>query len=373
MHENRKKSRLEWFSFAGNLFFLLPNLLFLIRGFNSRYWADDYCFSGILREHGFFGGLGFFYSSVSNRFSAFIFSAISEGFGSRAIQIVSIFGLLLIFCMTFLLLKRICLINDIKVPNISILFLSQVLFFFSLRLSPNIEQSVYWRSGLSHYYFPLFFILLIFYLFTFSQIKTKKALYCALLFIIAFFAAGFSESYAALQTGALLSALAALFILGAKEKKAKTVLLSAAIAGSLLGMAVMVISPGNQLRLNTLQQAADAWTIVRLSVRFGSQFLLDSIKGFWLPYAISFLIGLLSGACIYKQILLFINHFKKDYRYLPDSSNYLFPDCLHLRPNRLWHAGLPGKSGADACPLRDDLRYYFLWIFPGFHSQGFLH
>src|SRR4030042_2607391 len=182
MHENRKKSRLEWFPFAGNLFFLLPNLLFLIRGFNSRYWADDYCFSGIFREYGFFGGLGFFYSSVSNRFSAFIFSAISELFGSWAIQVVSIFGLLLIFCMTFLLLKRICLINDIKVTNISILFLSQVLFFFSLRLSPNIEQSVYWRSGLSHYFFPLFFILLIFYLFTFFQRKTQKALYCVLLF-----------------------------------------------------------------------------------------------------------------------------------------------------------------------------------------------
>lgn len=52
------------------------------------------------------------------------------------------------------------------------------------------------------------------------------------------------------------------------------------------------------MRLNLLQQTPDVWTLVRLSAVFGYYFLLDSLKGLWLPLGISLAIAFFSGAAI---------------------------------------------------------------------------
>ena len=230
----------------GNLTFFLPNLILLMRGFDSRYWADDYCFSGILKQYGFIKGLEFFYTTVSNRFSSFIFVATLEAFGSRSIQWVSTVSILLIFSATFLLLRSFLHNDHIRLHDGFLLFLSQVIIFFSLYISPNIEQSVYWRSGLSHYFIPLFFLISISQLVLFSGMRMGKSHISVIVFLIAFFAAGLSESYAALQTGALLVAIIVLPIFQTNGCKDKVSSLVAALAGSLGGMAVMVVSPGNK-------------------------------------------------------------------------------------------------------------------------------
>ena len=71
---------------AGSFLFFIPNIFFAIQGFSIRYWADDYCFSGFLREYGFTHGLIEFYSTTSNRFSAFVFTGFRELFGDKAIR-----------------------------------------------------------------------------------------------------------------------------------------------------------------------------------------------------------------------------------------------------------------------------------------------
>ena len=197
---------------SGSIFFLIPNSFFAIQGFSIRYWADDYCFSGFIREYGFTHGLVEFYSTTSNRFSAFIFTGFSELFGENAIRVIPT---LVIFFIGFIMYK---IFDGIlskyyieQSQEISVLF-SQILLFFILYLAPNIHQSVYWRSGLSHYFLPipvlLFLLLIIFF-----PRKTEKENLNKEIFLLftSFFIAGLSESYAALQMG--LFGIALLFVL----------------------------------------------------------------------------------------------------------------------------------------------------------------
>ncbi len=275
---------------SGSIFFLIPNSFFAIQGFSIRYWADDYCFSGFIREYGFTHGLVEFYSTTSNRFSAFIFTGFSELFGENAIRVIPT---LVIFFIGFIMYK---IFDGIlskyyieQSQEISVLF-SQILLFFILYLAPNIHQSVYWRSGLSHYFLPipvlLFLLLIIFF-----PRKTEKENLNKEIFLLftSFFIAGLSESYAALQMG--LFGIALLFVLFMDKsihRKHRSYLIGSTLMGTTAAMGVMIVSPGNTLRLDTLQQASDFFSIVSISAKSAINFIILSIKGLWLPFCIMF-------------------------------------------------------------------------------------
>ncbi len=288
--ENRIKRFYAIILKAGSFIFLIPNVFFTIQGFTTRYWADDYCLSGFIREYGFIHGLIEFYSTISNRFSAFIFSGFSELFGENAIKVIS--PLVIIF-LGFILYRLFnILLSKFHVEQskiISVLF-SQILLFFVLFLAPNIHQSVYWRSGLSHYFLPIPILLYLLLIIFFSKKTEKKDLYNKIfLFFISFFTAGLSESYAALQMGAFgIALLFVLFIDKNIYRKCRLFLIGFALMGTAAAMGVMIVSPGNTLRLDTLQQASDIFSIVSISTTSAINFIILSIRGLWLPFGIMF-------------------------------------------------------------------------------------
>jgi len=288
--ENRVQRLFSVMLIAGSVFFLIPNIFFAIQGFSIRYWADDYCFSGLFREYGFTRGFFEFYSTTSNRFSAYIFTGLSEFFGENAIRVIPtliiiLFGFILYKIFTLLLGKY----HIEHSKKTSILF-SQILLFFVLYLAPNIHQSVYWRSGLSHYFLPIP-ILLYLILIVFSSRKTEekylnKGIF---LFCTSFLAAGLSESYAALQMGSFgIALMFVLFVDKSIRRKYRSYLIGSALLGTAAAMGVMIVSPGNTLRLDTLQQASDLFSIVSISTTSAINFIILSIRGLWLPFGIMF-------------------------------------------------------------------------------------
>ena len=275
---------------AGSIFFLIPNFLFVLQGFSIRYWADDYCFSDFIREYGFIRGLVEFYSTASNRFSAFIFTSFSELFGENAIRVIA--PLIIIF-LGFILYR---IFNELlskyqieQSKKISVLF-SQIFLFFVFYLAPNIHQSVYWRSGLSHYFLPIPILLYLLLVIIFPGKKVKKNPGKKIfLFFTSFFTAGLSESYAALQMGSFgIALLFVLFMDKSNRRKCRSYLIGSALLGTAAAMGVMIISPGNALRLDTLQQASDLFSIVSISSTSAINFIIFSIKGLWLPFGIMF-------------------------------------------------------------------------------------
>jgi hypothetical protein len=275
---------------AGSIFFLIPNIFFAIQGFSIRYWADDYCFSGFIREHGFTHGLIEFYSTTSNRFSAFIFTGFSELFGENAIRVIPTLVIIFLGFILYKIIDGLLSKNHIEQSkNISVLF-SQILLFFILYLAPNIHQSVYWRSGISHYFLPVPVLLFLLLIIFFSGKTEKKNLNKVIfLFFISFFVAGLSESYAALQMGLFgIALLFMLFMDKSIHRKHRSYLIGSILMGTAVAMGVMIVSPGNTLRLDTLQQASDIFSIVSISSKSAINFIILSIRGLWLPFCIMF-------------------------------------------------------------------------------------
>lgn len=288
--ENKNRRLKKTVLIVGAVFFMIPNILFAVQGFSVRYWADDYCFSGFIKKFGFVRGLAEFYSSTSNRFSAFIFVGFSEMFGENTIRMIP--PLIIIF-LGFILWKIIYKLLD-KFGNeqsreLSVL-LSQILLFFVLYLAPNIHQSVYWRSGLSHYFLSLPVLLFSLNMIFFpGKLLENRFIEVILLFIISFFNAGLSESYAALQMGVFGTAFFFILIWNKSGQKLRRLrLIASTIIGTAAAMGVMTISPGNALRLDTLQQASNLYSIFSISTSSATDFVVLSIRGLWLPFCILF-------------------------------------------------------------------------------------
>ena len=287
---------------AGSILFLIPNIFFVIQGFSIRYWADDYCFSGFLKDHGFTHGLIEFYSTTSNRFSAFIFTGFSELFGENAIRGIPSLIIIAFGFITYKIIGELLGKFHIKQIKIISILSSQIILFFVLLLAPNIHQSIYWRAGLTHYFLPIP-ILLYLILMIFSQRKIeekilKKGIF---LFLVSFFSAGLSESYAALQAGSFgIVLLFVLFFDKSSHRNRRFYLIGSTLMGTAVAMGVMIVSPGNALRLDTLQQSSNLFSILSISTLSAINFIVFSIRGLWLPFGIMFGLFVLITYCFVR-------------------------------------------------------------------------
>ena len=270
--------------------FLYFNLVYIYQGWFVRHRADDYCFTGILYEHGFLPGLSIFYTNTSNRFSSFILSALSEAFGFYGIRILILLTIIFILTIVYLCIKRILAKSEVGYSERISFFITNVVAFFLIYLAPNRHQSVYWRSGLVHYFLPLPILLSLCLLIS-TENKGKNVLFLheVAIFIIAFINAGLSETAAALQTIISMLYIVYLFLFqkgnGRNTRLVRAFLMFIA---SLAAMIVMILSPGNALRLKTLEQAPDLITVIRIAVDSAVAFSRISLRGLWLPFGILF-------------------------------------------------------------------------------------
>ena len=271
-----------------NIVLLIALTTYAVRGFYSRYWADDYCFGTIFHQHGLWEGTGFFYRNTSNRFAAYFLVGLNELLGERAISFLPAFMILvtvLIYSVVFSLAFRLA-----KFPQkwgVSIL-LSQLMTYFMLLTAPDLFQSIFWRSGMVSYYAPIPFLgLALILILRGIQHAESKFLQLLLLGLITFFSAGLSETFAALESGLwLILIVVALFFV--KKERRKPVLHSSIVAlvGALIAMLIMIKAPGNAMRLETLEQATSPWQVIYLSLRFAAGFLYRTLRGYPFPVVI---------------------------------------------------------------------------------------
>jgi hypothetical protein len=292
---DRKKTKrlFDIIVILGIIAFTVTLLIYIHKGFASRYWADDYCFSAFLKIKGFFGGLNEFYSTTSNRFGAYFLVAVSEVFGSTAIQFLPGFVIILLIvgcAWNYYSIFGLVKLTDSKL--IALLF-ALISVFFLLLEAPNLFQSVYWRSGMVSYFAPLvLFAFITGCLLWLSEDKKKVSsivIIIAICSILAFIAAGTSETYAAFQTSFLVFFLLFWFVFKRKNKKYQQFyVLIGVIITSFIAMLIMVAAPGNHLRMDLFHQAGDLGTIFQLSVTFAFDFISQSLRGLPIPIGVCF-------------------------------------------------------------------------------------
>jgi len=124
-----------------------------------------------------------------------------------------------------------------------------------------------------------------------KRVKITIPIY-ALFFLLAFFLAGLSESFAALQ-GAAFSLMMLYYLLHPQRKSMSSVayFAVAGVFATVTALLVMIVSPGNTLKLTLLDQAQSVRTVLSISLHSAISFVFFTIRGQWLPFSVLFLLG----------------------------------------------------------------------------------
>ena len=271
--------------------------LFAYAGSYSRYWADDYCYSATVKQSGLFKGLVEWYISSGNRLSTLVVVSFTDLFGQLAIRLVPLAVLVFWVVAWVFFLWQSCRALGWKISPVWIALLSFIQVFFAALLAPDRLQTIYWRVGTFHYTLPMPILLVnLGIVIAFRHSKGWQAAGLSLLSgFIGFFAAGLSETFAALQTGLFSLAILSLLILlrGPRYQQARSRgiwLLAPPLAGSLLMMVVMILAPANSWRQAVLPPPSNLLLILPYTLRYTIDFIHYTLRGQPLPFLVYMLL-----------------------------------------------------------------------------------
>jgi len=288
---------------------------FAAAGTYSRYWADDYCYSAVVKMAGVLRGVVEWYKYSGNRVSTVFVVGFSELFGQKAIQFVPLAVLLLWVGAWVFFLVRLTHLLGWKTAGLNwIGLLAVVVVYFAVLLAPDRLQTIYWRMGTFHYTLPLPLLLINLGLLaggwrpmasvitgttpprSARPLARRWVWLAALCGLFSFFAAGLSETFAGMQTGLWLAGLAAvvLFARGPQRLHAAR-LLVLPLLGSLAMMGLMALAPANAFRQEVMPPPAYLWQIVPVSLLYAWDFIFYFVRGQLTPVLVYGLIVLSIG------------------------------------------------------------------------------
>ncbi len=269
--------------------------LYIYTGTFSRFQADDYCSSRLLREEGYLSAQIKSYTTWSNRYSTMLVTGVVDVFdiaGIRFLPGVLIAGL---FSSIYFLFKRILIRLGRKINGIILFGLTSIVTFFSIYTSPNQFQSFFWRSGNITYTLPVICLFLLLAILIDNNPDDDHNWQKVLIGFFSFFAAGFSETNAAMQTIILGTGVIVVIWLENKTgvNNHKRSWWIVALAGTLAGLIVITLAPGNTIRMQQMPEPPGFFEWVFLSLRYSLGFIYNSITGYIVPVFVVILLGFL--------------------------------------------------------------------------------
>jgi len=298
--------------FTLSITLLLALLPFFILSSFVRFQADDYCSSTLIRTQGFWRAQSSSYMQWSGRFATMFFTAIIDKLDLLGHQLLPIILILSLLISSYLIINSIINLFNYKLP-ISINFcISLVIVFFTLITTPNIYQSFYWRSGSITYTLPiiLFNLLLVILIDSLNnRITWWNILLCS---ILSFITMGFSETNTAMQLVLMTISLICLLIYNqvTKEKKITLNLWYVALLSGVLGFILLLLAPGNRIRMNYMPQPPDFAQWIYLSNRYALGLLYNNFTSNLVSRFISGLIGISIGLILPVNLIKLTKNIK---------------------------------------------------------------
>ncbi len=244
----------------------------------SRYLADDFCTSGKLKELGFWGSQQFWYTHWSGRFSfTFLVNGLEQLGTTAPAYLPAVYCLLLLVSAYTLIAALVKRISVPVHPIIKILFAAYFSFLLLYGI-PGIGQDLYWMTGAATYLAPIVVGLFLFaLLITLSNPGRPLPTFLRWIFIpltllLALVNSGFSEVITVLQATILI--LAVLYQKWLSPHKKWDWLWLTALAVTLIGMAVMILAPGNTNRQASYPDHPNLINLVFLSVKYAGTYIL---------------------------------------------------------------------------------------------------
>lgn len=274
--------------------FILALLPFIYTGTFSRYQADDYCFSSSLIQNGYFGAIRENFTGWSNRFSTIMVIGMIDPLKVPGMQILP--GVLIAGMLAglYLLLTQLKKRLNWPIGRMEIFILAAMVTFFTIYSAPDQFQSFFWRSGSITYTLPVVILpfLLALLIRTDAKILTTSSLmlFGGAGFLIALFNGGFSETTAAFQAAIFGLLLIYVYLRSTgDQRKQRTLMALCALGGIVAAMIIMILSPGNAVRLKNMPETPGLFRLIYLSFRFAAGFVVNTIETVPLPVAISLL------------------------------------------------------------------------------------
>lgn len=261
--------------------------LFAYLGYYNRTWADDWCYNADFRNLGFLETVrGYVYNVTytPSRYSVTIFAGLLQAFKTLGLQLMT--PLTIIFWVAGLayLFYNFAYLAGYRLSKWLAILASATIVYFSVYLSPQIYQSLYWRTGMLTYTTPLVFLPWIFVFIT-EQSKHEKPspIWMALILVLALLGGGFSEASCTVlvSTLGLYTLIAGI---GSRQKLpwAERTFVPALVAlvGALLAMALLVFAPTTQIRRERYGAPAGLVELIVLLYQFTYAFFVLSIKDY---------------------------------------------------------------------------------------------
>ncbi len=277
---------------------------YAIQGIYSRYLQDDYCYGAEVKSQGFFyAQVDSYFNPMpynSNRYSLTLFSGISESLGGPySVPFLPVLAMISWAGAIYFVLFQWQKTRQKPIPTFLLILVSLVLLFFTLYLSRALYQVLLWRSAMLPYLVPA---VINTYLagrtIQLSRREKSSKKYWIELFLVGFLSAGFSETAAIWQFTLWGLALIFSFVNRNKSLAARRVipLILVILAATLVGMICLIVSPVNfDTNRSVNISSPDLVTAILTSLRFGWDFIYDSIKSLVLPFAVVFLFGFWTG------------------------------------------------------------------------------
>ncbi|MBE0685381.1 MAG: hypothetical protein IH585_05215, partial [Anaerolineaceae bacterium] len=289
----------RWISGILSVLLFVPLIGYIWTGFYSRYLQDDYCYATFLRGENFFTVQwnSYFHASSysANRYSLTLMMGISEEIGRFTVSLLPGLMVILFVAGFMVLFRQISRLVQVKLDPVEYLMLSAAIVQLVLYQAPNRTQILYWRAGMLPYLAPLVTLVwTIAWVIWKGYEKRGGVLSVIGLFLLSFLSAGFSETGAVYQAGFLgIAFVSALIASRKKQSNERQFLfpLSIALAGTFLGIIVLVLSPVNKVRMTNIyletQSFVELITITADSLIQYVQYLLYRVT---LPTFFAFLL-----------------------------------------------------------------------------------
>jgi len=241
----------------------VAGILFL--GIYTRFHADDFCMAGDANRLGLLKMLVKWYTTWTGRFM-FILGTGLLGLGGPKMAgwMPIVFGVLwlgaLIWAFYPLLNK-----HGWIMPSVWSILAGGLIILVLFQSTPNLFQSFYWQDGLVNYSLPLLGLTITMG-FLLRRWKEERRSISAIsfMFFASFILGGFTEAFSSVQVTFYLVLLLVALILLRKSRKGIESLLLAGLLGSLAAMVVVIIAPGNLIRIQTSGDNARQVDLVRL-------------------------------------------------------------------------------------------------------------
>jgi hypothetical protein len=256
---------------------------------STRYWADDYCYASMERQHGLLGAQASWYHDWTGRFTA---TAVMSALTSLPVRVAAWSLPLLLAAWVATLAWSLLQAGPAgrQQPRVLAVAVAAAVVAATVAIVPTRAQEIDWLTGAVTYVLPLVLATPI------AGLIVRAARgggagtgSMALAAGLAALAAGCSESFTGTELAGL-TLVAVASMLPGRLRPARRVAV-AALVGGLVGLAVVMLAPGNANRVAALHTHGWVGNLVGPTLHFSAQVVTTYIGLTPVPLLLAVLVG----------------------------------------------------------------------------------